>query len=175
MINLGLRRQVCGVADLAHGAVRAVDVVDDGRRGHDESEVVLALKPLLYDVHVQESEEAAAEAEAERDGSLGFKDERSVIELELFERFTQIVIVLAVLGVKPAKDHRRHAAVAGQSLGGGALRARHGVADAHVAHILQCTRNEPDLACAKCARIHGLRAETPDVRHLKGLARRHEL
>ena len=38
----------------------------DVRRGRDEREVVLALEPLADDLHVQQAEEAAAEAEAER-------------------------------------------------------------------------------------------------------------
>jgi len=42
------------------------DLVDHRRRGRDEVEVELALQPLLDDFEVQQAEEAAAEAEAER-------------------------------------------------------------------------------------------------------------
>jgi hypothetical protein len=35
-------------------------------RGGDQVQVELALEPLLHDLHVQQAEEAAAEAEAER-------------------------------------------------------------------------------------------------------------
>ena len=44
-------------------------LVNDGRVGGDDVHVVLAAEPLLDDLHVQQAEEAAAEAEAERDAS----------------------------------------------------------------------------------------------------------
>ena len=56
-----------------HLAVGLVDVVDDARRGRDEVEVVLALEALLDDLHVEQAEEAAAEAEAERLGRVGLE------------------------------------------------------------------------------------------------------
>ena len=42
------------------------ELVDHRRRGRDQVEVELALQPLLDDLEVQQAEEAAAEAEAER-------------------------------------------------------------------------------------------------------------
>ncbi len=47
-------------------AVALHDLVDHGRRGRDQVLVELALQPLLHDLHVQQAEEAAAKAEAER-------------------------------------------------------------------------------------------------------------
>ena len=149
-------------------------MVDDGGRGHDEAEVVLAFEALLDDVHVEEAEEAAAEAKAKGDGGLGLKDEGGIVELEFFECLAEVVIVLAVLGIEPAEDHGRDAAIARQCLARRTLRTRHGIADAHVAHVLQRTRDEADLARAELARIDGTRAEAADVRDLEGLARRHE-
>ena len=53
--------------DLARAVRRASTMYStDGARG-DDVEVELALQPLLHDLHVQQAEEAAAEAEAERD------------------------------------------------------------------------------------------------------------
>jgi hypothetical protein len=54
------------VVDRDHGAVGERDLKLDARHGGHQLEVVLALEPLAHDVHVQEAEEAAAEAEAER-------------------------------------------------------------------------------------------------------------
>ena len=50
-----------------------VSVTSNATRRHrrHELEVVLALEALADDVHVQQAEEAAAEAEAERVGGLG--------------------------------------------------------------------------------------------------------
>ena len=53
-----------------HRAVGVVDVVLHVRHRRDQIEVELALQPLLHDLHVQQAEEAAAEAEAERGGRL---------------------------------------------------------------------------------------------------------
>ena len=43
-----------------------LDFVFDARSGRQQFQVVLALEPLLDDLHVQQPEEATAEAEAER-------------------------------------------------------------------------------------------------------------
>ena len=51
--------------------------VGDVRRGHEQVEVELALEPLAHDLHVQQAEEAAAEAEAERLRRLGLVEERA--------------------------------------------------------------------------------------------------
>ena len=59
------------------GAVGLQDLVGDGRRGLDDLDVELALEPLLDDLHVQQAEEAAAEAEAERVAALGLEGEAS--------------------------------------------------------------------------------------------------
>ena len=51
-------------------SVRVHAVLDARRRG-DERQAELALEPLLDDLHVQQTEEAAAESEPERAGRLG--------------------------------------------------------------------------------------------------------
>ena len=53
----------------------AEDAVGDGGRGHEQVEVELALEALADDLHVEEAEEAAAEAEAERLRGLGLVHE----------------------------------------------------------------------------------------------------
>ena len=55
--------------DGEHLAVRLGHAVLDGRRGGQQVEVELALEPLLDDLHVEQAEEAAAEAEARARGS----------------------------------------------------------------------------------------------------------
>jgi hypothetical protein len=73
-----------------HGlAVAEVDLVDHRRGGGDEVEVVLALEPLLDDLHVEQPEEAAAEPEAERLGGVGLERNARVVEAELLEGVAQ--------------------------------------------------------------------------------------
>ena len=56
--------------DLDLLAVVLQDAVGDVRRGLHQVHVLFAFEPLLDDLHVQQAEEAAAEAEAERIGGL---------------------------------------------------------------------------------------------------------
>ena len=65
------RRHVGGVVHLDLSPVRRLHAVGDVRRGDEQVEVELALEPLADDLHVQQPEEAAAEAEAERLRRLG--------------------------------------------------------------------------------------------------------
>jgi len=52
--------------DVDDRAVELVDLVHHARCGRNEVEIVLALQPLLDDLHVQQAEKAAAKAEAQR-------------------------------------------------------------------------------------------------------------
>ena len=94
------------------------DLVLDARRGGQQLEVVLALQPLLDDLHVQQAEEAAAEAEAERDRRFRLVGQRGVVQLQAFERVAQQRVLLAVDRIEPGEDHRLGRPIAGQRLGG---------------------------------------------------------
>ena len=63
--------QVLGTGDAHHLAIGPEHVVVDRGRGGDEVQAELALEALLDDLHVQEAEEAHAEAEAQGNGHLG--------------------------------------------------------------------------------------------------------
>ena len=56
-------------------AVGQGDLVAHAGGGGDEVEVEFALEALLNDFHVEQAEEAAAEAEAEGDGTFGLEEE----------------------------------------------------------------------------------------------------
>ena len=81
-------------------------------RGGDEAEVELALEPLADDLHVQQPEEPAAEAEAERARRLRLVGERRVVEPQLLERLAQVGELVAVDRVEAAEHHRLRIAVA---------------------------------------------------------------
>jgi hypothetical protein len=78
-----------GVVDLEHLAVAERHAVAHARRGGDEVDLELALQPLLHNLQVQQAQEAAAEAEAERDRVLRFEVEGAVVQPQLFERVAQ--------------------------------------------------------------------------------------
>ena len=75
--DLELARHLGRVVHLHPLADARLDAVGDVRRGDEQVEVELALEPLAHDLHVQQAEEAAAEAEAERLRRLGLVDERA--------------------------------------------------------------------------------------------------
>ena len=73
LADLGDARRVGHVGRVVDRGSRAVgerDLELDRRHRRHQLEVVLALEALAHDVHVQQAEEAAAEAEAERVGGL---------------------------------------------------------------------------------------------------------
>ena len=157
-----------------HRAVGLVDLINNARQRGDEVEVKFALKPLLNDLHVQHPEEAAAEAEAEGDGAFRLEGQAGVVELELFQRVTQVGVLAAVLGVDAAVDHRAHLAVAGQRLARGVLRAGHGVADLRFVDVLDAGGEVADLTGLELLRrLQPQRAHQAAFEHLEGRAGRH--
>src|SRR5260370_119349 len=89
-----------GLEDLADLAVRELarvrhnqlgarlchHAVDHVRPGGDQRQVELPLQPLPADVHVQQAEEAAAEAQPQRRRRLRLLDPRGIVEPELVQR-----------------------------------------------------------------------------------------
>ena len=86
----GMSDGLCTSSDLAVGQL---DLEADRRHRRHQVEVVLALQALAHDVHVQQAEEAAAEAEAERVGGLRLPGQRGVVERQLLERVAQVGVV----------------------------------------------------------------------------------
>ena len=111
----------------------------------EQVEVKFALQALLNDLHVQHAEEAAAEAEAQRDRGFRLERQRSVVELQFFQRVAKIRVFAAVFGVNAAVDHRAHLAVARQRLARGMLDARDRVADLRLVHVLDARGEVADL------------------------------
>ena len=105
---------VSGVVHLDPVAVLLLHLVGDVRRGHQQVEVELPLEPLADDLHVQEPEEAAAEAEPERLRRLRLVEERRVVELQLLERVAQLGVVVRVGREEAREDHRLDLFVAGK-------------------------------------------------------------
>ena len=71
-------------------------MVLDGRDRRDEVEIEFPLQPLLHDLHVEQAEEAAAEAEAERGRGLRLVVQGGIVELQPFERVAERLVLLGV-------------------------------------------------------------------------------
>ena len=110
-----------GVVHLDQRVVLVVDIVTHVRHRGDHIHVELAIETLLHDFHVQQSEETAAETEAQGHRRFGLEGERGVVELELFERSAEQFEVFRFDGVDTGENHRLHLFEARNGLGAGAF------------------------------------------------------
>ena len=104
--------EVARILDREHLAVGLVDVVLHRRHRGDQVEVELALEPFLHDLQVQQAEEAAAEAEAERGRALRLVLQRGVVEAELLERVAEVLVLRGIGRIDAGEDHRADLAIA---------------------------------------------------------------
>ena len=95
-------------------AVGQGDAVDHAGRGGDQVEVELARQPLLDDLQVQQAQEPAAEAEAQRRAGLHLVGEAGVVEAQAPDRGAQVLEVGGVDREEAAEHHRLHRLEAGQ-------------------------------------------------------------
>ena len=155
-------------------AVRLCNVVHNARRGCDEVKVIFSLQTLLNNLHVQQSQKAAAEAEAERHGGLRLKRQRRVVQLQFFERISKVCIVCTVCRVHTTENHRLHRTVTGQRLCRRSVRQRNGVAHARLAHVFDRCRNVADFARGKAlCGLQRRRAQNAAFHHGELTAHRH--
>ena len=106
------------------------------RRGRDQVKVELAAEAFLDDLEVQEAEETAAEAHAERGGRFHLPCEARIIETKLAHRRAQVVEIARVHWEEAAEHNRLHVLIAGQSFLGRTLVLGDCVADRRVADFL---------------------------------------
>ena len=144
--DVGGVRVAGGVVDHLHGAVRHGQAVADAGSGGDDVQVELPLETLGDDLHVEQAQEAAAEAKAQCGTGLKFKGQGSVVQLQLFQRVLQVGVLGTVGGVDAAEHHGLDLTVAGQGLGGGAVCQCDGIAHAGVLHGLDAGGQVADLA-----------------------------
>ena len=85
---------------------------------------------------MQQTQEAAAEAEAQRGAGLQFKGQGGVVQLQFFQRVLQVGVLGTVGRVDAAEHHGLDLTVAGQRFCGGALCQRDSIAYAGVLHRL---------------------------------------
>src|SRR5271156_5469196 len=166
--------QMRGIVHRRQLARNGAHLVGDRRRGDDQVDTEFALEPLLRDLHVQQSEEAGAEAEAQRLGGLGLADQTRVVEAQLFDRVAQRTVLIRLGRIESREDHRLQFLEARQRRDRGIVRVGNGVANAHVRDGFDIRHDEPDLARAErfCAPL--VRREMPQAHHLAQLVGAHQ-
>src|SRR5690606_24718658 len=90
----GQVRQLRWAVDVERFAVLQRQLIDHGRGGSDQVQVVFALKTLLDDLHMQHAEEADAEAEAKGIGAFRLVLQRSIVEGQLLQCIAEIFEVI---------------------------------------------------------------------------------
>ncbi len=103
---------------------------------------------------MEKTEEATAETESECDRGLGLERERSVIELELFESFSEVAVLGAVGGIDTRENHRVDLSVAGEGLIAGLIVVGDGIADLSIADRLDRSRDIADFSRFERAVVH---------------------
>ncbi len=122
---------------------------------------------------MQQAQEAAAEAEAQRRAGLGLEMERGVVELQLAERLAQRLELGGIGGEQAAEHHRHRGLEARQHLGRGLAVVGDGVADLAVGDGLDAGDDEADLARAELGHVGRLGREDADLVEVVGCRRRH--
>ncbi len=148
------------------GALRRL--VGDVRGRDQEVEVELALETLADDLHVEQTEEAAAETETQRLRRLGLVREGRIVQLEPFERIPELRVRVGIGREDPGEHHRLDVLVPGQGLRGRAPARSERVTDSEPGDVLQPGHDVPDLASAE--RVDGLPYRRHDA-ELLGLER----
>ena len=120
-------------------------IVHRGARGN-EVKIELALQAFLDDLHMQQAQEAHAEAKAERHRGLGLPHQRRVVDVQLIEGVTQVLVVLVIDREQARIDHGLGLAVTRKRLGAGVRRPGKGVAHANGLGVLQARDHVADLA-----------------------------
>src|SRR6185369_14909274 len=159
-------RHVDRIVDLQLAAVGGLDPVDHRGRGCDQVEIEFARQPFLDDLQVQEAEEAAAEAEAERGARFHLVREAGVVEPQLAHGSAQVFELRGVDREQAAEHHRDRRAEAGERLLDRLAVVGDGVADARIGHFLDRGGEHADLAGAELVDQRQLGLEHAGAVHL---------
>ena len=148
-------------------------VLDAGRRG-DEGQVELSLQAFLHDLHVEQTEEPAPEAETERTRRLGRVGDAGVVQLQLLEALAQQFEVVAVDGEQPAEHHRLRIAIAMERFGGPVEEGGDGLTRTSLTDVLDARDEIADLARTEFGHRRGHWATHTDLDCFLWGARLHE-
>jgi len=113
--------------------------------GADNIEVEFTAQSFLHYLHVEETKEAAAEAEAEGDGAFGVKGEGGVVKVEFLQAVANFLIFVGTDGVDTTEDHGADFFVAGEGFIGAGGDGGDGVAAFYILSVTQGADNIADL------------------------------
>src|SRR5258707_14854883 len=95
-----LRRRI----DFRDFAVSSSHYITHARRRRDQIEIEFSFQAFLHDLHVQQTEKAAAKSKPKRGRRLRLVKERGVIEPQLVHRVAQFFILVRIYGIESRKN-----------------------------------------------------------------------
>src|SRR5664279_3334235 len=119
----------CRIVHLDHAAIREGNLVSHPGSGSNQVEIVFALQPLLDDLHVQQTQETAAETKAQRHRAFRLEEEGRIVEPQFFQGFPQKRVFVRIYGVQPGENHGLQFLETRQRFDGGMVIVGDGVAD----------------------------------------------
>ena len=144
--------QMHGVVHLDHRAVGQINVVDYARIRRNDVHIVFPAQAFLNDLHVEQTEKAAAEAESERGGSLRLISECGVVQLKFRHAEPELIVIRRVDRINPAEHHRFDLLESGQRLGAGIFQLGNGIADPGIGRALDIRNDVTDRSGGKFRR-----------------------
>jgi hypothetical protein len=139
--------------------------VDHRWRGGDQIKVVFAGEALLDDLQVEQAQEAAAKAEAQRGAGFHLEAEAGIVEPQLGDRFAQAFSKSAAsTGNSPQNTTGCTSLKPGSASASRAVLHRgDGIADAGLRHFLDLRGDEADLAGADFVELLDLGPHAADA------------
>ena len=145
LINLARIRHIMRVGDFQQRAISFQDLIGDIWSRLHEIQVGFLLQTLLDDLHVQQSEEAAAKTKPEGLAALGGEVERRIVDRQFLQRISQLFKVVPFGGRESAVDHPQRSFVARQRRRQRVARTDDRVADVHLLDIFNVADQIPHL------------------------------
>jgi hypothetical protein len=142
--RFGEPRRVMHVNDFAFARM---DFIRDVRHRRDDIHIELAVKALLDNLHMQQPEETAPEAEPECQRRFGFIGQRRVVELQFLERCPQILVLIALDRIESGENHRLHILETCDRLFAGIVHMGDRIADFHVERRFNARNDIAHISC----------------------------
>ena len=139
-------RDFLGTVNFEQLTAAGDDLIGHVGSGLDQVDIRFALQPLLHDFHVEQAEEAAAEAKPERIARFGHELEAGVVDRKLGQGIAEFGKVLAVGRIEPAVDHPLGRLVSGEGRSLFAVGNGDGIANVNLVDRLDVADQIADLS-----------------------------
>ena len=167
MVDNGRVREKGRVIYHFNVTVGAEHLINNVRCGSNQAQIIFTLQALLDNVHMQQAQKAAAEAKAQRGRCFRLKYQRSIVQLQLFQSITQIIVIGILYRIQTAVYHRGSLAVARQRCFRRIVTVCYGIADACILNVFDAGSKETYLALLQLINIDDAGFEVTNLGNIK--------